>query len=97
MARPDDTLTVLLTALRAQDERTDRFQSEIRASLKSARAESHSFRDEMDTKISKIETDIAVNTAITEALQKQRTSWGAVVAWVVGTLIAAVTLWGQLR
>ncbi len=85
----DDTLTkIVLSHL----ERTDRSFDELKGSMRAARAESRSFRDEVLGRVGKIEVDLKINTALTEGLEKQKKSYISVVKWAVGTLIAVAAI-----
>lgn len=87
--------------LRAQDKGLDDFRREVRESLRSHRAESQDFREEMRARVGGIETKLAAEDAADAAVEKQRSSWGAVAAWAFGALLAIAgilipLLWGKL-
>lgn len=98
----DSTLArIILSRLDKQDERQDKFACEVKESLRAGRVDSHNFREEVLERVQKIETNLAVNTAITQAVQKQKTGIVKFGMWAVGVGVAVAStllplLWGRL-
>jgi hypothetical protein len=88
----NSALVAVLEHLRAQDDRIDDFRCEVRESMRAARADSQDFREEILGRVSKIEQSVAVDSAVEAAELEQRTRWGAIIAWTVGTILTVAGL-----